>query len=131
MPATLWLSRIAATLLVLLSTPAITFADGELWIAVAGATWRDGDGDAHVGVGFSGQQPTAQGAVNSALQACAAAGAPGCQAYGPVRGCGFIVVGAYSNGVAYGVGATPDAAIAQVRSAGATSWHNPIGGCGR
>jgi hypothetical protein len=131
MSGRVWLSRMGATLLVLLSTPAISFADGELWIAVAGATWRDGGGDAHVAAGFSGQQPTPQGAVNSAIQACASAGGQGCQPFGPVRGCGFIVVGSFSNGVAYGIGATPDAAIAEVRSHGATSWHNPIGGCGR
>jgi hypothetical protein len=123
------LCRLSALLLFLMLAPTSSFAQAG-WVDVAGAVWRGGDGSAYVAVGFSGTQPTPDGATAAALQACQSAGGVGCQNYGPVRGCAYIVVGSYPNGVAYGVGGSPNDAIAEARSAGATSWHAPIGGCG-
>jgi hypothetical protein len=109
--------------------PATSFAQ-DAWVDVAAAVWRSGDGRAHVAAGFSGTQPSAQDATAAALTLCQNAGGRGCQNFGPVRGCAYVVVGRTRGGVAYGVGGSPDAAINSIRSAGATSWQTPIGGCG-
>jgi hypothetical protein len=101
------------------------------WVDVAAALWRSGDGRARVAVGYSGTQPTGQAATNSALRQCQSSGGQGCRNLGPVRGCAYIVVGNYEGGVAYGAGASPEDAIASVKSAGATSWNRVIGGCGQ
>jgi hypothetical protein len=122
---------LAAALLAVFLAPSLAQAQDTLWVDVAGATWRSGDGSAHVAAGFSGTQPSPQAATNAALQQCQASGGRGCQNLGPVRGCAYIAVGHYDGGVAWGAGGTPEDAIEQVRAAGATSWKQPIGGCGR
>ena len=125
------LCRLAGVLSIAMLAPATGFAQNALWVDVAAALWRSGDGRAHVAVGFSGTQPTPQDATASALAQCQGIGGRGCQNLGPVRGCAYIVVGNTRRGVAYGAGGSPEAAIAFVRAAGATSWRTPIGGCGR
>jgi hypothetical protein len=125
------LGRLAGVLSIAMLAPAASFAQDARWVDVAAALWRSGDGRAHVAAGFSGTQLSAQDATASALGACQSAGGRGCQNFGPVRGCAFIVVGNTRGGVAYGVGGSPEAAVDSIRAAGATSWKNPIGGCGQ
>jgi Domain of unknown function (DUF4189) len=124
------LCRLAGVLSITLLAPATSFAQDARWVDVAAALWRTRDGRARVAVGFSGTQPTPEDATASAVAQCVGAGGPNCQNFGPVRGCAYIVVGRTRGGVAYGVGGSPDAAINSIRSAGATSWQTPLGGCG-
>lgn len=127
MPRTRLLARLAAFVVVM--TPAVSFAD--TWVDVAAAVWNDPDGTARVAVGYSGGQPTASAAANAAIQECQAQGGQGCQNPATaVRGCYYITIGNYAGGVAWGAGGSPQDAIAEVQSSGATSWDAPIGGCG-
>lgn len=122
------LGRLAAV--VIMMTPAASFAQSQVWVSVAAAVWNAPDGTAMVAVGYSGGQTTSTAAANVAVQECQSAGGQGCQAIGEVRGCAYITTGNYSGGVAWGAGATPQDAISQAQSSGATSWSTPIGGCG-
>jgi hypothetical protein len=121
------LGLLAAVVIVM--TPAASFA--QAWVNVAGAAWDNSDGQAMVAIGYSGTQPTADAAANAALQECQGAGGQGCQVPGSsVRGCAYITWGNYPGGVSWGAGGTPQDAIAEAQSAGATYWVTPIGGCG-
>jgi hypothetical protein len=132
MSRTRWLLCLSASVFVLLAMPAVSFAQQQLWIALAAAAWTDASGTAHVRTGYSGQQPSANAAVTEAINECVSGGGQGCQITGPaVRGCGYITVGTSATGVAWGAGGTPQDAISEVQAAGATSWNTPIGGCGQ
>lgn len=99
------------------------------WLATAQSMWRDRKGLAHVAVGFSGTAETADAASAAAIQACKKAGGRGCKVIGPFStGCLYITTGQSKKGVAYGSGATPEAAATSCRKQG-YKCQKPIGGC--
>ena len=126
-----WLLCRFSMLSILLLAPTYSQAQDQVWVDIAVALWRDGSGRAHVAAGYSGGQPIGQLASVVALQQCEAQGGRGCENKGPWRGCAYVTVGRIPNGVAWGIGGSPEAAIASIRSVGATTWKPPIGGCGR
>jgi hypothetical protein len=104
--------------------------DGENWGALAGAVWRDGQGNAHAAVGASLNHATPDEAISAAIASCRESGGVGCEVVGggAFTGCAFIAVGGSGGQVGYNGGPTAQIALDRCTSHG-WSCHEPIGGC--
>jgi tetratricopeptide (TPR) repeat protein len=99
-----------------------------LWNSVASAIWKS-RGRVHVAVGYSGTRQTADGARESAIQACENAGGRGCKAIGAWNsGCAYITTGVANTRAGWGSGDSIEAARRKCRSQG-LDCKEPIGGC--
>lgn len=114
------------------ATPAprtIAFPELHAWNSVAAGSWNDSNGNAHVSVGYA-RSIQRDRAVRNALDQCRSGGGQGCVTVGAFDfGCYYVTTGKNERSVAWGTGATAQAALNQCSKNGRFRCSTPIGGC--